>query len=859
MRRAWGKTHRSGGSASACHPLAHHSIDVAAVFLRMLRLPVVRNRLESAAGSHLTEVDCQRLACLAFLHDIGKLHPGFQAKGWPQGTWPRSVRGHTLESWAFVDLACKWSEHPFHRLMLRLLEWGASSVLSLLAAMFAHHGRPVGVPSGSSLNDWNSPPQSRYDWRKEAEVMGNALGRWFDGAFEPSASDLPDAPRFHHAIAGFAALADWIGSNTDFFPFDEPFSLDYHTKAHQGAERALTEIRLEDPGLASLSSPTFQRLTGFLEPNPPQAVVGAVPQDAGLVILEAETGSGKTEAALWRFTQLLADGRVSGLYFAVPTRAAAKQLQGRINDALKNSFGAAAPEAVLAIPGTIKAGDFKGQRLPDWRVLWEDADSAVPRRWAAEHATRFLAATVAVGTVDQALLAGLQVKHAHMRGSALSRSLLVVDEVHASDAYMIEVLDRLLKGHLATGGYAMLMSATLGSKARTRWTLEAEPNPTKATKTPYPAVWVNGESAPRPVRRTGKSKTVHLKSIPTMAPKAVAECAIEAAQCRAKVLVIRNTVKAAVETWRMIDELGAGPMLMQVEQGPAVHHSRFAAEDRALLDRAVERVLAPNRNVSVKGCVVVGTQTLEQSLDIDADILITDLCPIDVLLQRIGRLHRHDLQRPEGFDQCRALVLFPERGLDRLTEPKFDNGLGAWKSKDGGVNGIYRDLASLELTRRQIEQHHVWRIPEMNRQLVEAATHPRLLADLIAEKGPDWERYAIEIGGAEAAKAMMAHNMALDRERDYLDCGFPDSDERVMTRLGEEGVVLNLRGSPIGPFGRRITRIALPAHWSQGLISEDEVKSVQKAEGTVEIEVGDRLFHYSRAGLKRQGKNEPNH
>ena len=507
MRQAWGKTDTEGGS-DRTHPLAHHSMDVAAVFLRLLRLPVVRNRIETAASAELTEVDCQRLAALAFLHDIGKLHPGFQAKGWPAEERPKNVRGHTKESCEFVQLACKWPDHPFHNTMRRILEWGPS-VDPLLTAMFSHHGRPVEPPPAPNPKGWNAPREAHYDWRSEASAMGTALFDWFDGALVTDAPPLPNTPQFHHIVAGYAALADWIGSNTEFFPFCEPFSHDYNSQAHTNAERALSEIGFDIGKFDSVPAPGFQQLTGFSAPNPAQATVGQVESDARLVILEAETGSGKTEAALWRFALLVAADKVSGLYFAVPTRAAAKQLHRRIDKALKRAFGEAAPEPVLAIPGMLKAGEFGGQRLPHWRVQWDDSPTSVPHRWAAEHATRFLAASVAVGTVDQALLAGLKVKHAHLRGSALSRSLLVVDEVHASDTYMTEVLTRLLDGHLASGGFAMLMSATLGSKARVRWTSEAQPDSVAAANSPYPAIWVQGEPKPRSASGTGKSRTVH--------------------------------------------------------------------------------------------------------------------------------------------------------------------------------------------------------------------------------------------------------------------------------------------------------------------------------------------------------------
>ena len=221
-------------------------------------------------------------------------------------------------------------------------------------------------------------------------------------------------------------------------------------------------------------------------------------------------------------------------------------------------------------------GEAEGRRLPDWKVLWEDHEGPVPARWAAEHATRFLAATVAVGTVDQAMLAGLQVKHAHLRGSALSRSLLVIDEVHASDAYMTEVLAHLLKGHLAAGGYAMLMSATLGSRARVRWTGEPQPDFKAACATPYPAVWVE-EEAPR-AATARRSKEVSLQTVATMDPAETAKLAVSAAKRGARVLVVRNTVKEAINTWQAVQGTGNASLLMQAQGFPALHHGRFAVE-----------------------------------------------------------------------------------------------------------------------------------------------------------------------------------------------------------------------------------------------------------------------------------------
>ena len=847
MLEAWGK---ADSDRSEFHPLAHHSMDVAAVFARMLQLPVIRDRLEAGAATTLTDTTCNRLAALAFLHDIGKLHPGFQAKGGQLEAWRRPTTGHLREGWAFVTLAKRWPEHPFHETVKQMLTWG-EAVPALLGAMFAHHGRPVEPPAAPTLAEW--PRLGQYDWQAEARRMGEALQAWFPQAFEPDPESVPDEPRFCHEVAGLAALADWIGSDRQFFGFEAPFACDYDTRAHKASARALTEIGFDSRKLAAAPPPSFSTLTSFSKPNPAQAAVGDVGSDVQLVILEAETGSGKTEAALWRFTQLFAAGVIAGLYFAVPTRAAARQLHGRVDKAIRRVFGADAPEAVLAIPGELRAGEFSGLRLPHWRVRWDDDATTAPQRWAAEHATRFLAAPVAVGTVDQAMLAGLQVKHAHLRGSALSRSLLIIDEVHASDAYMTEILKRLLDGHLAAGGYAMLMSATLGTSARVRWTNETLPDHDTANTTPYPAVWVKGEDVPRAPAEAGRPKTVLTETVPTMDPGEAASRAASAAEQGARVLVIRNTVTAAVATWRAARDAGGmtASLLMQVAGRPALHHGLFAAEDRKLLDRSVEKALGPVKGRKLRGCIVIGTQTLEQSLDIDADLLITDLCPMDVLLQRIGRLHRHNLPRPVGFKDARVVVLVPESGLDPLTKPDFENGLGGWKTGDGGFTGIYCDLAGLELTRQMLTESREWRIPEMNRALVEGATHPDRLAGLIAQKGAAWRRYDNLNGGARAAEGMVARLNVLDREKPFdASLPFPPSDERIMTRLGEEGVILTLDPPPESPFDCSITRIAIPAHWSHGIATDTRVE-VSRGQDGLTLSVGELCFRYSREGLAR--------
>src|SRR5690606_25476420 len=331
------------------------------------------------------------------------------------------------------------------------------------------------------------------------------------------------------------------------FPFVAVLDPFYMDKAREKAREAVRGIGLDTRHwqAAVAGRAEFEAIAPGRMPRPAQRLIGEWPLDDQLIILEAETGSGKTEAALWRFARLFEAGKVDSLYFALPTRAAAKQIHGRVNLAMQRLFGEAAPEPVLAVPGYFRAGEHEGQALPGWKVRWDDDGGADERlllsRWAAESSKRFLASAVAVGTVDQAMLGGLQVKHAHLRSAALARSLLVIDEVHASDRYMSEVQTHLLRTHLGRGGYAMLMSATLGSVARVRWLTQRrraqEPPFEAAVATPYPAVWGMRGQEPETPRADGREKRVSMDLAPSWTPEEAARHAIEAASAGAKVLV----------------------------------------------------------------------------------------------------------------------------------------------------------------------------------------------------------------------------------------------------------------------------------------------------------------------------------
>ena len=860
-RHPWGKFE----SAGCIHCLEHHCADVAACFQTLLAEPVVRARFERAAGlSRIDQVSATRLVVLAFLHDFGKLNAGFQFKVYDRAELPPGAPPHVghIEQ----ALLCCQQEDMCEAIGLHAMydTWG-DGFLPLLRASLAHHGRPAKRSHGSGAGPaalWK--PYAGYDPLAAAKLFGERIRLWFPDAFADVPS-LPASTALAHLFAGAVALADQIGSDEQHFCFVLEPDPNYIERAHRRAKHAVQAHLLRRRDWTTRSPAMgFADLFDYPEPRPLQTAVADAPLTCPLLVLESETGSGKTEAAVLRFNALWRAGLVDGLYFAVPTRSAAKQLQRRVDAAVRRLFSPETrAETVLAIPGYLQAGVATAHRVGKFQVEWEDdPEDELTRcaRWSAESSRRFLSSAAAVGTVDQVLLAALKVKWAHLRGSALSRSLLVVDEAHASDAYMTELLRALLRDHLGVGGHALLMSATLGSAARAALT-DHRPRPelpplAAMEAVPYPALTLAGHGVAEThgLSETGQSKAVEMCTEPILSdPDRIAELALAAGREGAKVLVVRNTVREAQAVFRAVEDQGGSALTLQAADGPALHHSRFAAEDRLILDDAVEKALGKGRPMG--GVVVIGTQTLEQSLDIDADLLISDLCPVDVLLQRIGRLHRHrEAERAAAFATARCIVIVPEEGLAAgLGGGLLRYGLGA--ASDGG--GIYRDLLGLEATHRLIAEHPVWRIPSMNRMLVEQATHEEALRARATQLGGPWVEQQQQTYGFAAAERGVARGHLLDRNTPFdEDLAFPDLDEKVRTRLGEDGPRIELAEPQPGPFGVAVRTFNLPAHFFRGrgggLPTKDEIDaaSANRTSNGLILRVAGRVFEYDRLGVQ---------
>lgn len=710
-------------------------------------------------------------------------------------------------------------------------------------------------------------PSNGYDPIAELEKLRASADVTFPLAFSPHAPLLPVAYAFVHALAGLVQLADWVGSSAWTRDRQELTALAW-------SDRTLREIGL-DPTPYRTTAAETRNFEAVFERSPyPHQLVSGDSKDR-LVILEAETGSGKTEAALWRFLKLFFAGDVDGLYFALPTRTAAAQLHTRVERSMKAVWGSQTPPVIMAAPGYLDDVTVGGLPPSADALDAPEADTRSNRSWAAEHPKRFFSAMIGVGTIDQALLAALRVKHAHLRASCLMRHLLVVDEVHASDPYMRRLLEQLLRDHLAAGGHAMLLSATLGAESR-QSLIEAaaggrprDVTPISlgdAMTIPYPLISTNRrDHLPIVHEETSRAKAVHVRTESLLdEPERIARIAIEAAIGGAKVLIVRNTVSGAVAVQRALESIEhlTSPLLFTVAGQRTLHHGRFAREDRRALDRAATVALGRNRPSS--GLIVVGTQTLEQSLDIDADFLITDLCPVDVLLQRIGRLHRHrterdgrSRERPPIFEKPTCAVLVPADGLANFLPARRVGGIerhGLGHSLRAGiVQGIYADVTVLEATRRLLLENPVWTIPAMNRFLVESGTHSEALNALIESIPIDqrnvWQEHQNRVLGNELAQVGTASNNVLRKDRDFMEHTLGDV-ERISTRLGADDRLIQFPANTIGPFAELISQIAVPGWMLSGVDTEAAVTIAKSTSGAeLGVQVGDRRFLYGTHGL----------
>ncbi|MFM9938438.1 MAG: CRISPR-associated helicase Cas3' [Hyphomicrobiaceae bacterium] len=659
----WGKAGGERPNEPAWHPVAYHCLDVAAVADVLLRTNPRRLQAMSDLLGTSPEVARSFIVSLIALHDIGKFAAPFQAKC--PDFYPTC-----LSKWTGSTLARHDEIGSAVRDVLDLHgaftpQWSRSDFEDLWHAVTGHHGKPR-IVADTPLNMLAMPKACR----EAAATFVIDVRRLFTPVTEIAQPQLSSLARSSWHLVGLTVASDWIGSNRGWFPYRQPeLPLPgYWVQALAFAERAVTLA-----GIRPAPFPTEHGADHILPAHiaanlsPLQQLVETIdlPDGPVLAVIEDVTGSGKTEAALLLASRILHSGRASGLFFALPTMATANAMFDRLGESYRRLYASdAQPSLVLAHGKRALNKGFQDSILsgspssmPDLDG-YEDGGNATCSAWIADDRRKAFLAHIGVGTIDQALLGVLPSKYQSLRLWGLGDRILIIDEAHAYDAYMSKEIETLLQFHAALGGSAIVLSATLAAAQRHamlnafRKGLDCSVA-LPAASDAYPLLTLasaTGASSRPVATRPDRRRRLPVRRLGSV-EEAVAEIAAASAT-GAAVAWIRNSVDDAIEAVELLKAGGLHPVLL---------HARYAMGDRLDIEAHVTRTLGREDSTGQRrGFVLVGTQILEQSLDYDVDAMISDLAPIDLLIQRAGRLWRHPSRRSRPLGAPELLVLSPD-------------------------------------------------------------------------------------------------------------------------------------------------------------------------------------------------------
>ncbi|HET9848464.1 MAG TPA: CRISPR-associated helicase Cas3' [Candidatus Dormibacteraeota bacterium] len=777
----WAKSGRDGEPAPM-HSVPHHSLDVAAcalVLLEAYRAPAA--------------VPNSTLAALVAFHDVGKFTRPFQAKVpalWPPSLGPFSQPPpgfHDDAGYALLCGALKRFVDPL------FADWKtASSRYPLFRAVTGHHGRPP--------REFDTPELGR---KVACGVCLDAAGAFITQALgvinPPPLPQLDNTARQHLAwfLAGLAVAADWLGSGREWF---QPVVAEQHRDLHRywcelalpRARQAVADAHLlpstvaQDGGLSGL----FPGLS--VRPLQAWAEVVPIPDGPALFTIEDATGAGKTETALVLAHRLMAAGRADGLFFALPTMATANAMYARLGEAYRRLFAAGSSPSLVLSHGrrslhegfTTSILDAAADPQRDPPEPADQTAGAQCAAWIADDRRKAFLAEIGVGTVDQAIMAVLPSRHAPLRLLGLSRRVLIVDEAHAYDAYMTKELHGLLAFQAALGGSAILLSATL--TARQRGELQAaflaglgSAATSADASTKYPLTTTVSRDRVSTQACSIAPDLARRVVVERLADRGAALASIrDAAQAGAAVGWIRNAVDDAIEAVEALRAVGLDASLF---------HARFAMGDRQDIETRVLNWFGRSGSPGARnGRVLVATQVVEQSLDLDFDLVVTDLAPADLIIQRAGRLWRHRRDdRPIAGP--RLLLLAPE---------PVDDPVPAWLGAELRRTGfVYPDHALLWRSARALLGRGYIETPDGIRELVEAAYD----RDAPNSVPPGLAVASNRADGNEIAATGVAFQNVLRLDEPYdRRSGLWEPDVRTPTRLGEAQIVFRLAREQAG-------------------------------------------------------------
>ncbi len=870
--RYWGKTADDG----SYHLLPYHCLDVAAVGWLLFAPDLSATKWLSSKLDVSPEWLRQWFVFCLALHDVGKFATAFQGlkpnlsehlvsavKGMPYNErhdslgfllWQKVLKpfAATLESRQKINLSSN-QRRAFD-------PW--------LKIVTGHHG----IPPKEVLT-------RHQDYFTENDEQ--AAKDFFQAASQLFLTDIDQEIltdkqfkkklyRYSWILSGMTVLSDWLGSSLPVEQYcseEIPLAEYWFEKALPMAEQIVVEANLTPTSCAPFSG--IHQLFPFIEqPTPLQewSTSVAVNEQPQLFIFEDVTGAGKTEAAITLCHRLLTAGAADGLYAGLPTMATANAMYLRLGKAYRRLFSSEKPPSLILAHGARHLSEVFSESvaLPDNGVknrdytIGESSGEAYCHAWLADSRKKALLAEVGVGTLDQALLSILPARHQSLRLLGLSRKILLIDEVHAYDPYMNLLLQTLLQAHAANGGSAILLSATLPNAMREEYVRAfcsgfGGEVPDLSEDAGYPLVThvapgVFSEDEIETRKDVARSTAIDwLKS-----EQEVLELIRKQVKQGRCVCWIRNTVGDARTAFDALEHCD----WIKTER-LSLFHSRFAMIDRQRIESETLTFFGKDSDAEMRfGRVLVATQVVEQSLDLDFDVLISDLAPIDLLIQRAGREHRHI--RDEFGNRMR------EKGaMDQRESPVFyllapepsDVPEETWlKDVLPGTQAVYRHVGQLWLTQRIL----------LKEQVIDPINNSRtLIEEVFGEEAQDHIPEALlglswEAEGDAGGKRGIARLNRLDLSKGYSrrsaeDSGGWDEDTNIPTRLSEPTVdvalVVERNGylqpyAPVERFPWDMSMLSLPKReWEdvrkripqQWQSCIDELREKEKALTWVEV------------------------
>lgn len=673
-------------------PLYMHLMDTVGIIEKLIKqwLPA---SVINAVG--MPEEEFVRAAVfLAGVHDCGKLSGDFLREIFSHVSG--TVRDRLVTDDFFnTEKGVGGVKCLRHDLMgeMMLLHMGCYAEYSGIVG--AHHGKPQDTmkKKGAKIGAYPLSYYGNENYEKW-ELAWNAVY-----CFAKKAAGYHEEEKFPQLtipaqvlLTGLLIVADWIASNTSYFPLipvEHRGSLAAYPKRVEQAWNRLNFTESWNPTCFGLTSGAFKSRFGFL-PNPVQEMVMKAVREAeqpGVYILEAGMGVGKTEAALAAAEMLATKANCGGLYIGLPTQATSNGIFSRLEAWAEHQ----AQESCAVL--SVRLAHGMATLNEDYRALfegeadWGDASEEllIVHEWFLGRKQALLADFV-IGTIDQLLMMSLKQRHVFLRHLGLAGKVVVIDEAHSYDVYMSVYLDMALRWLGAYKIPVIILSATLPEKRRKELIL-AYQNRKRSSEEEwqkdrrYPLLtWTDGDVI--------KQETVICEDtekqvwIAKLDEKDLVSCLSKAVKAGACIGIILNTVRKAQEVAQRLSEVG------WKDAEVVLFHSQYTAEDRAEIEKKLlKRLGKKSGEEERKRLIVVATQVIEQSLDLDFDLLISQLCPMDLLLQRIGRLHRHSCHsRPQEFTEPKCLLLCTEG-----------------KMYDEGTKRVYHELLLQRTVKRMKE------------------------------------------------------------------------------------------------------------------------------------------------------------